>query len=377
MTPYNDFTFFLLVIILACPVIILGILEKNRAYYSLISSIIVILYIFLGNPYGLLFFCIFTIWQYSIIKTFYVFSKQNNSYVFATVLLLSLAPLILTKLTPLLKNTHHLGFLGISYLSFKCLQILIEIKDGLIENPKFLKFITFLIFFPVISAGPIDRSRRFIPDADRIISREKYIEMLFSGIDKIFQGLLYKFILAYVIYNYWLNPIIAIHKTLFSTILYMYGYSFYLFFDFAGYSLLAIGTSYIWGIHTPDNFRVPFFSSNIKDFWNRWHISLSTWFRDFVYMRIVFFFTKRNAFKSIKIASSVGYLISFGLMGLWHGLELHYFLYGLYHALLLILTDTKHFSFPQRENFFMVLVYRLVTFHFVCWGFLIFSGYLF
>ena len=106
-----------------------------------------------------------------------------------------------------------------------------------------------------------------------------------------FLGFLYKYIIGYIIHYYWIINLAIISNGNYAlfAIMSMYSYSFYLFFDFAGYSAFAIGVSYILGIKTPENFNKPFLSRNIREFWNRWHMTLSFWFRDYVYMRFVFF----------------------------------------------------------------------------------------
>nr|MBR9646425.1 hypothetical protein [Streptococcus sp. 11-4097] len=91
-----------------------------------------------------------------------------------------------------------------------------------------------------------------------------------------------------------------------------------LFFDFAGYSAFVIGISYMMGIKTPENFNKPFLSRNIKDFWNRWHMSSSFWFRDFIYMRFVFFATKKKLIKNRYTISYIGAFLNFFIMGIWH-----------------------------------------------------------
>ena len=158
----------------------------------------------------------------------------------------------------------------------------------------------------------------------------------------------------------------------------MYGYSLYLFFDFAGYSAFAVGVSYLLGIHTPENFNRPFLAGNIKDFWNRWHISLSTWFRDHVYMRFMLAATKGRWFTGKYTASYLGFFLTFGLMGLWHGIEPYYLLYGLYHGTLLVGHDLfTRWNKPRRvwgNGPLWRAAGTLVTFHLVCLGFLLFSG---
>ena len=195
--------------------------------------------------------------------------------------------------------------------------------------------------------------------------------------DHIFRGFLYKFIIAYLINKIGLDPLNRAFGFL-PTLEYMYVYSFYLFFDFAGYSAFAIGVSYLLGIKTPENFDKPFISKNIKDFWNRWHISLSFWFRDYIYMRFVLDSAKKKRFRNRYTASYVGYFLLFGIMGVWHGPQLRYILYGLYHAGLMI-----SFDFLERKNrtwkfwgqgAWWDLLAILVTAQFVMVGFLIFSG---
>ena len=137
-----------------------------------------------------------------------------------------------------------------------------------------------------------------------------------------------------MIKRYWIDRLAP--GGLLNTLSYMYGYSLYLYFDFAGYSAFAVGVSYLLGIHTPENFNRPFRAGNIKDFWNRWHISLSTWFRDHVYMRFMLAATKGRWFTGKYTASYLGLFLTFGLMGLWHGIEPYYLLYGLYHGTLLV-----------------------------------------
>jgi membrane protein involved in D-alanine export len=186
--------------------------------------------------------------------------------------------------------------------------------------------------------------------------------------------LFYKFIVAALIEQHWLNPA-ARSGSLTALVSYMYAYTFYLFFDFAGYSAFAISISYLFGIHTPENFDRPFLARNIRDFWNRWHITLSFWFRDHVYMRFLLAAGRGKWFKSMHTAAILGYFLAFGLMGLWHGIEPHYIVYGLYQATLLsgfhiFSSWKKHWRGGPLWNAFALFI----TFNAVCFGMLIFSG---
>ena len=171
--------------------------------------------------------------------------------------------------------------------------------------------------------------------------------------------------------------------TLKHTLSYMYAYSGYLFFDFAGYSAFAIGFSLLLGIRTPENFRRPFLSRNIKDFWTRWHITLSFWFRDFVYMRFMLAAIKGKWFRSKYVAAYIANFLTFGLMGFWHGTAAHYLVYGLYHACLITGHDLfARWNKPKPDmpgkvwgdSFAWQVAGVLLTIQAVCFGFLIFSG---
>jgi membrane protein involved in D-alanine export len=291
----------------------------------------------------------------------------------------AILPLILVK-TSHLFTSRTVGFLGISYLTFKAVQMIIEIYDGLIKEVNILEFTYFLFFFPTISSGPIDRSRRFMEDINRVPSRAEYAGLLGDGLWKVFRGVGYKFIIAALISKFWMSSIPDSHSFL-NTINYMYAYSFYLFFDFAGYSSIAIGTGYILGVKSPENFDKPFISKDIKEFWNRWHMSLSFWFRDFIYTRFVMQALKKKWFKSRYTASYIAFIITMLVMGIWHGTEFFYVIYGFYHGFLIVGTDyfqrkSKLYK-KYKNNKWWKYGSVAVTFNLVCFGLLLFSGYLF
>jgi membrane protein involved in D-alanine export len=150
------------------------------------------------------------------------------------------------------------------------------------------------------------------------------------------------------------------------------------FFDFAGYSAFAIAFSRLFGIRTPENFDRPFLAHNIREFWNRWHITLSFWFRDHVYMRFLLTAIKGRWFKNDQIGSYLGFFLSFGLMGLWHGAAVHYLIYGCYHAGLFTGHDLFLRWNKKSQWWGTGPLWRftsiLVTANLVCFGFLIFSG---
>ncbi|HFJ9483374.1 D-alanyl-lipoteichoic acid biosynthesis protein DltB [Bacillus cereus] len=384
MTAYGSFYFFAIVGILLIPTIIAGLKGKMLRKYNAVLTLVMIAIIFSDKPKQAIMLAAFIIWQYALIKGYLILRKQNNStFMFCVAVILSILPLILAKVAPFVPELHFIVFAGMSYVTFRAVQMVFEVRDNLIKELSFFNFWEFVLFFPAISSGPIDRYRRFQKDIQKPPSAEEYQKLLYTGFNRIFQGFLYKFIIAHLITTYLVKAVFANQDTLLSNVIFMYATSMQLFFDFAGYSAFVIGISYMMGIKTPENFNKPFLSRNIKDFWNRWHMSLSFWFRDFIYMRFVFFATKKKLIKNRYTISYIGAFLNFFIMGIWHiqgSAVAQYVIYGLYHAALFILFDIferknkKHKFWPNNK--FTHILAIVITFHVVCFGFLIFSGHL-
>lgn len=380
VVQYGDYFYLYLLIISLIPAIVLGFCGKSIKVYGTILSVLMI-YLIIGKSIGLILLILFLFGEFFVIITYYfVRKKTNNKYVYYVFLFMSMAPLFVAKLSPF---TRHgaIGFMGLSYLNFKAIQIVIEIYDGVINTINLFDLLYFFIFFPTLSSGPIDRSRRFNENINKQLSRKEYVnEYLVEGLKKILLGVFYKFIIAYVIDTFWLLKI-PVDITVFNSLNYMYAYTLYLFFDFAGYSLFAVGTSYILGVRTPDNFNKPFLSKDMKEFWTRWHISLSRWFGDYIFSRFVLNSMRKKRFKSRITASHVAQMITMFIMGLWHGITVYYILYGLYQGIVLVLTDifqrkSKYYKKHKKEKWFQY-VQIIITFNIASFGMLLFSGYLF
>ena len=388
LIPYANPIFFLYLLFALIPLMAYMLCKEKRLpwYQSIVT--LVFLYISFGGSswkQGVA-LILYVVWQTVLVALYQKYRQQHNqSSVFYASVILAILPLFLTKLFPVFDfHISFIGFLGISYLTFKSVQVIIEFRDGVLKTYKMWDYVRFLLFFPTISSGPIDRFRRFQKELHTAPARSDYADLLKLGIHRIFIGFLYKFIIGYYLGILALPHIekAALDSGLLSwqMLLYMYGYSLFLFFDFAGYSLFAVGVSNLMGYKTPMNFNKPFASWNIKEFWNRWHISLSTWFRDYVYMRLMFLLVKKKVFKSRVVASNIGYFGLFLLMGFWHGFTWFYILYGVFHATAICVNDwwlrlkKKHKNWPSNKWTHALAV--VITFHVVCVSFLIFSGIL-
>ncbi|WP_315072356.1 D-alanyl-lipoteichoic acid biosynthesis protein DltB [uncultured Clostridium sp.] len=384
LVEYGDYFYLYILAIALIPAIILGLLEKNIKYYGIFISILMILAIMgIGKVFPL-----FLVGEIALIKIYSALRKKtDNKYLYYFILFCSMLPLIILKISGVV-SIKTIGFIGLSYMNFKAIQMVIEIYDENIKEVSILNTLYFFIFFTTLTSGPIDRSRRFESDLEKKITREEYINnYLGFGVKKIIIGIVYKFVVANLINSLWMSQIpllTSIHeKSLIIkySINYMYSYSFYLFFDFAGYTAFAVGTSYILGIKMPENFNKPFLSKDMKEFWTRWHISLSKWFGDYIYSRFVLNSMRKKRFKNRFIASHAGQLLTMFIMGMWHGLKWYYIIYGIYQGLALVITDiyqrrAKFYKTHKKQKWFQY-VQIVVTFHIACFGLLIFSGYLF
>ena len=372
MNYFEGNEFFLLLFVVLLIGFVVNFFEKRKDYYILALSLL-----FAGAIYGksramIVYLLAFIVYQY-----FLVFLAQRiEAKWLKPLVFLSILPLVINKVFAL-TSLHLLAFIGISYMSFKTIQIMLEISDGLIKEKISVKdYLQFLLFFPTVSAGPIDRSRRFLKEINEVMPRKEYLELAGDGVYRIVLGLLYKVVLSTYVYQMLLT--LNNTGTVVYSIKYMYLYTLYLFFDFAGYSLMAVGSSNILGIQTPMNFNKPFLSVDIKDFWTRWHITLSTWLRDFVFSRVLMQVIRKKWFKNRLHNATYAYMINMLVMGFWHGLSVSYIVYGFYHGVLMagfeVYQKKSNFYKKNKNKNWYKLLSWFVTMNLVMIGFFIFSG---
>ena len=372
MNYFEGNEFFLLLFVVLLIGFVVNFFEKRKDYYILALSLL-----FAGAIYGksramIVYLLAFIVYQY-----FLVFLAQRiEAKWLKPLVFLSILPLVINKVFAL-TSLHLLAFIGISYMSFKTIQIMLEISDGLIKEKITVKdYLQFLLFFPTVSAGPIDRSRRFLKEINEVMPRKEYLELAGDGVYRIVLGLLYKVVLSTYVYQ----MLLALNNTgtVVYSIKYMYLYTLYLFFDFAGYSLMAVGSSNILGIQTPMNFNKPFLSVDIKDFWTRWHITLSTWLRDFVFSRVLMQVIRKKWFKNRLHNATYAYMVNMLVMGFWHGLSVSYIVYGFYHGVLMagfeVYQKKSNFYKKNKNKKWYKLLSWFVTMNLVMVGFFIFSG---
>ena len=379
MSFYSGYSFFIALFLLLLPAVAIGYFEYSLKGYRILLTVFFVWAVYRAHPVQLLYLGIYAAGSVYIVKIYgYLRSRfGRNRYIYGHAVLLALLPLIICKISGEFGKSWF-SFLGISYICFRVLQVIIEQYDGVIKEIHEIRFLEFILFFPSLSSGPIDRSRRFEKDDITIYSRAEYMELAARGFYKLFLGLFYKIVCSAYCYQI-LNTYFAERYRPLYVIGYAYLYGLYLFFDFAGYSAMAVGTSYILGIQMPDNFNKPFLSIDMKDFWSRWHITLSSWFRDFVFTRFILDSARTRRFKNRLTGAAVGLFLNMVIMGVWHGLESHYIAYGIYHGILMAATEVyqkkSKFYMKNRQCGWYRCISWFFTMNLVMLGFLIFSGH--
>ncbi len=379
MSFYGGLAFFCVLAVVLIPAVVLGLLGKSLRGYGLFATIALLLAVSDTWEAKLTLLAYWALEALLCCGYARLHKRYPQGWLFRLVLLLSLAPLLLVKLSTLVPPLRLFSLLGVSYMTFRAVQVLLDCRDGHLEDVGLLDFSYFLLFAPSVSSGPLDRYRRFVQDLHTVPGRDAYTILLRDGVWRLMTGALYNFCFGKLIWTLWVAKLPETGAL--ATWGYLYGYTLFMFFNFAGYSRMAVGTAYLLGIRMPENFDRPFLAVDLKGFWARWHISLSTWLRDYVYTRFCMAALRGKWFRGKRTASYLGYFLTMLLMGAWHGLSLHYLVYGCYHGVLMSaneLLDCKWKRFKKLEKQALPRVaMQVVTFHLFAFGLLLFSGRLF
>lgn len=245
--------------------------------------------------------------------------------------------------------------LAISFYTFQMVAYTIDIKRGNAEeNPSFLKFALFIFFFPQLVAGPIVRHGEFFYQLE-VWNAKK--EQLFEGYYLVFLGLFKKVVLADnlspVIEPVFQNPELYDGFTNFVA---MFGYSARVYCDFSGYTDLARGLGKLLGINLPENFHAPFLSGSVRELWTRWHMTLATWIKDYIYFPL-------GGSRVSEYRGYINLLVTFTLAGFWHGANFTFIIWGFLHGVMLsverkielIRKPEKTLKTPKWKKFLGVL----------------------
>lgn len=311
-----------------------------------------------------------------------------------------------------LASTIDLNWLGFSYVAFRLIHTVRDRQNGLLPELTLREYVTYVVFFPAFISGPIDRAERFREDF-RALPEKVGLDAarLIAGMERIAIGLFKKFVIAdSLAQGMALDPINAMQAT--NTLgmwLLLYGYALRLFFDFSGYTDIAIGIGILFGIKLPENFANPYMRTSITTFWQSWHKTLSDWARFYVFsplsrnllrrkfdpspmtnglvrVSVLSEPARKSANAKLKISPTLVVLLSqlatMVTIGLWHGVTLNFLIWGIWHGIGLWLhkqwTDRTRKWYrelkdkPNQQRAHDVVAW-FVTFHFVVLGWVWFA----
>lgn len=256
---------------------------------------------------------------------------------------------------------------GISFYTFQALGYTIDVyRKDLEAERSLIDYALFVCFFPQLVAGPIERSRNLLP---QIKNPKKFsYENLVRGLQLFFYGMFLKLILADRAAIF-VNDAFGHYQTYSKEFLLIGGFLFTLqiYCDFYSYSIMAKGSAKILGIDLMDNFKEPLLSKSITEFWRRWHISLSTWFKDYLYIPL-------GGNRHGELRKCINLLIVFLVSGLWHGAELSFVLWGLIHGVFNILESLLGINKSKKSNFLLDFFRRILILVIVVFAFIYFRA---
>lgn len=343
-----------------------------KKYKNLVLLIFSLLFYFLGEPKNIIFLILSCIINYYL--SYFIIKYQKKKKLKKTLLILGLSYNIITliyfKYTNFLLNNLNNIFnlnlkvinillpIGISFYTFQAISYLIDVYNNKHDKAtNLIEFATYLTLFPQLIAGPIVR---FVDIKDDLNKKHITKEDFSLGIKRFIIGLAKKILLANTLGEFILK---LTTKTILSSWLKPISYTLQIYFDFSGYSDMAIGIGLMLGFHFKENFNYPFIADSITNFWRRWHISLSSWFRDYIYIPLGG--NRVNKFKWI-----LNILIVWSLTGLWHGASWNFLIWGVYFGIILIIEKLFLKKYLEKTK---VLKY-IYTILIVIISFLIFSN---
>jgi D-alanyl-lipoteichoic acid acyltransferase DltB (MBOAT superfamily) len=258
---------------------------------------------------------------------------------------------------------------GISFFTFETMSYTIDVWRGAIEpSRRYLDYLLFVCFFPHLVAGPIVRPAQMLPQLEAKPRADATMQA--RGLWRIATGLTKKIVIGDYLAQAIVNRVFATPErfSALEVLLAAYAYAVQIHADFSGYSDVAIGSAALFGYELPENFDAPYVSRNLQEFWHRWHMTLSTWLRDYVYKPL-------GGSRAGPVKTYRNVLVTMVLGGLWHGASWTFVVWGALHGVALVVTRVWQ---RTRENHEPLRGLRaastLATFHFVCFAWILFRA---
>jgi alginate O-acetyltransferase complex protein AlgI len=353
---------------------------SRKTHYFRITYVVLFSLFFYYKSSGVYFWILIfsSVVDYSLSRLIFVETQQfYRKFYLILSLLINLGMLAYFKYTNFFIDNYNSLFdgtmkfediilpVGISFYTFQTLSYTIDVYRRELEPTKsFMDFLFFVSFFPQLVAGPIVRASDFIPQIyEKLkLTKEDFNRALFL----IIGGLIKKAVISDYISSNFVDRVFDSPNsyTAFENLMASYGYAIQIYCDFSGYSDIAIGLALLMGFWLPDNFRTPYQSASITEFWRRWHISLSSWLRDYLYISL-------GGNRKGKIRTYFNLFMTMLLGGLWHGASWKFVVWGVLHGLALVVEKFFGQFIKLPKNVFVRIIQVILTFHFVvfCWLF--------
>ena len=371
-------------ILIFLPIVIFiyyGLLRKTKMAKNVFLLLASIIFYAWGEPYFVIIMLLSIIvnWLLGLLINKYRNEKIKSKIIIITMLIFNLGILGIFKyLGFIMENINNLFNIhmpvpnimlpiGISFFTFQAISYVIDVyKNNAKVQKNLLNMGLYISFFPQLIAGPIVRYKTI---AEQIENRKESFEKFSEGVKRFIKGLAKKVLLS--------NSLAIVADLTFKMVpseisvvlawLGIISYTLQIYFDFSGYSDMAIGLAKMFGFELEENFNYPYISKSITEFWRRWHISLGTWFRDYVYIPL-----GGNRVGKKRLILNI--FIVWFLTGLWHGANWTFIVWGIFYFILLIIEKFTKFDKNKSENIIVNIMKHLYTISFVMIGWVIFRS---
>lgn len=329
------------------PILLIVYFIVPSRYRNLVLLIFSLLFYFLGEPKYIIVLILSCVINYVFSK---LMIKKKTKILLILAIIYNVGQLLIFKYTDFfIENVNSLfGFdiefmrivmpIGISFFTFQALGYVIDVYNE--KHPpanSLMEFMTYISLFPQLIAGPIVR---YADVRDALKNRTTNFSKMSEGIKRFIIGLSKKVLLANILGEF---VELCVEETLLSSWLRPIAFTLQIYFDFSGYSDMAIGLGLMFGFRFLENFNYPLIASSITDFWRRWHISLSSWFRDYVYIPL-----GGNRVSKLKFIRNI--FVVWFLTGFWHGASWNFIIWGLYFGILLLIEKFFLKKFIDRTH---------------------------
>lgn len=351
--------------------------EGMQIYVILFS----LFYAYKANGWFMLLLPITTLLSWTLVEVMKKRKEKQTRKLIATLdVLIVLSPLVYFKYTNFAIQTLNSIIasnfspiemflpIGLSFYTFQAISYIVDVYKGKFEMPvSLLEYTFYLTFFPLLIAGPITRPQTLIPQ----LKENKPLDnsLLYSGLFLVISGILKKGLVADYIaqYNNWIFDDPAGYSG-FENLMAVFGYTIQIYCDFSGYSDISIGLAAMMGIRLLPNFNSPYQSLNLTEFWHRWHIALSTWFRDYIYIPL-------GGNRKGKIRTYLNNFVTMLFAGWWHGASWMFFIWGGLHGVgLIVHKSSKGWLERLGQGRIVTFISWLLTFIFVMFAWIFFRS---